>query len=275
MAEAKKSDAPKIKQGRSPAYPSINLSEAVKRAEQIRDAGATRAEMPPETFYKIWDIGPMSSAARQTMAALNHFGLVDYVGRGDERKVKLSELALKIVLDRQPESSERVVALAKAALSPAIHADLYEKYKSFLPADVVIQTYLTRDKEYNDEAAKNLIAEYKATLAYAGLAEPSNMLPAEGEEERQEPNSRVGTKGTNEPAIPPAKPPTPPAQKAKGQVMEGERELTSGLLSRDANFRLIVSGPVGAKEIERLIEKLELDKEILAEPDEAKKSNDE
>ena len=47
--------------------------------------------------------------------------------------------------------------------------------------------------------------------------------------------------------------------------MANERELTTGLLSKDANFRLIVSGPVGVKEIERLIQKLQLDKEILAD----------
>lgn len=44
-----------------------------------------------------------------------------------------------------------------------------------------------------------------------------------------------------------------------------ERELTAGLLSKRASFRLIVSGPVGAREIERLIRKLELDKAILAD----------
>jgi len=49
--------------------------------------------------------------------------------------------------------------------------------------------------------------------------------------------------------------------------MAGERELTTGLLSKDASFRLIVSGNVGVKEIERLIKKLELDKEILADQD--------
>ena len=49
--------------------------------------------------------------------------------------------------------------------------------------------------------------------------------------------------------------------------MEGERELTTGLLSKDSSFRLIVSGPVGVKEIERLIQKLEFDKEILASDD--------
>ena len=47
--------------------------------------------------------------------------------------------------------------------------------------------------------------------------------------------------------------------------MQEERELTTGLLSKDASFRLLVSGQVGEKEIERLIKKLELDKEILAE----------
>jgi hypothetical protein len=36
-------------------------------------------------------------------------------------------------------------------------------------------------------------------------------------------------------------------------------------LSKDANFRLIVSGHIGVKEIERLIKKLEFDKDILAE----------
>ena len=47
------------------------------------------------------------------------------------------------------------------------------------------------------------------------------------------------------------------------KVMAGERELTTGLLSKEANFRLLVSGPIGVKEMERLIQKLQLDKEIL------------
>ena len=48
--------------------------------------------------------------------------------------------------------------------------------------------------------------------------------------------------------------------------------LTLGLsgaciLAKDASFRLIVSGVIGVKEIERLIKKLQLDKEILADQD--------
>ena len=47
--------------------------------------------------------------------------------------------------------------------------------------------------------------------------------------------------------------------------MAGERELTTGLLAKEASFRLIVSGKIGVEEIERLIQKLEIDKEILAD----------
>jgi len=56
--------------------------------------------------------------------------------------------------------------------------------------------------------------------------------------------------------------------------MAGERELTTGLLAKDASFRLIVTGNIGVKEIERLIKKLELDKEILADLDDAPSDDD-
>jgi hypothetical protein len=56
----------------------------------------------------------------------------------------------------------------------------------------------------------------------------------------------------------------------KVNLMAGERELTTGLLAKHASFRLIVTGSIGVKEIERLIQKLEIDKEILADQNEKK-----
>ena len=61
--------------------------------------------------------------------------------------------------------------------------------------------------------------------------------------------------------------PIPGNKPKRKNLMDTERELTTGLLSKDASFRLIVSGEIGVKEIERLIKKLELDKEILADAD--------
>ena len=45
------------------------------------------------------------------------------------------------------------------------------------------------------------------------------------------------------------------------------------MLAKDASFRLIVTGNIGVKEIERLIKKLELDKEILADQEDEEAAN--
>jgi hypothetical protein len=67
------------------------------------------------------------------------------------------------------------------------------------------------------------------------------------------------------PKTPTILPDPPPIHTGKAILMEGERELTTGLLAKGASFLLIVSGNIGVKEIERLIKELELDKEILAD----------
>ena len=56
------------------------------------------------------------------------------------------------------------------------------------------------------------------------------------------------------------------------ELMAGERELTTGA-GEGSSFRLIVTGNVGVKEIERLIKKLELDKEILADQENDEAAN--
>ncbi len=47
---------------------------------------------------------------------------------------------------------------------------------------------------------------------------------------------------------------------------QDERQIMSGMLSKDSRFRLIVTGTIGAKEIGTLIKKLEFDKTIVTDP---------
>ena len=82
--------------------------------------------------------------------------------------------------------------------------------------------------------------------------------------------ARPGGAGYSVPSIIGVQPDPP---NPKGILMAGERELTTGLLSKDASFRLIVRGNIGVKEIERLIKKLELDKEILADQENDEAAN--
>jgi hypothetical protein len=56
-----------------------------------------------------------------------------------------------------------------------------------------------------------------------------------------------------------------PTTAEHANVAEGEREISAGMLAAGTVYRLLVKGRVGAREIDRLIRKLELDKEILAD----------
>lgn len=159
---------------RGPAYPYCNLERAIEKASIIAEKGAARQKMPPETFYKLWGMGAKSSSSRQTMAALNYYDLVEYVGRGSDRKVQLTELALRIVLDKQPNSSARRDAIQRAALEPPIFRELHDRYAPSLPDDVVIETFLKLERAFSDDAALATIRHFRDTMSYAGLDQPSD-----------------------------------------------------------------------------------------------------
>lgn len=159
--------------GRSPAYPFIPLPRALERAEELKKAEGFYA-VPPESAFKAWGFGEKSSGARQTLAALKHFGLVDYVGTSERRQVKLTDLAKRILLDVRPDSPEKPRLFREAALAPPIHGELIKEYPNGLPSDTTVQTFLVLEKGFNESGAKDLIAEFKETSEFARLYEPHN-----------------------------------------------------------------------------------------------------
>jgi hypothetical protein len=185
-------DEGRVVAGRGPAYPYLSLGKAVERAEAIRDANMTRVSTKPIGFYKVWGYKGDTGPARQTMAALNHFGLLEYAGRGDAREVRLSDLARRIVQDKVPNSPERRKALAEAAVKPTIHGKLFEAYPPPLPPDVVLETFLTRDCDFSETAAKNAITNWRDTLDYIGLVDPANIPSAAKPSEKDKPTPKVG-----------------------------------------------------------------------------------
>lgn len=122
------------------------------------------------------------------------------------------------------------------------------------------------EEGFSEPGAKDLIAEYKDTLSFASMDQPDNLPPQDDLSEGDEAEDDGDASGPGSNYSPPPSPPTPPAKpKQEVKLMAGERELATGLLSKESSFRLFVSGQVGVNEIERLIRKLELDKEILAD----------
>jgi hypothetical protein len=160
--------------GRGPAYPYLPFPKVMDRVLKVHGDGLTRMEVNPVSYYKSWGYSKENGNARQTMAALNHFGLVEYIGRGKDRKVKLSKLALTIVLDKNPGSITRALAIREAALKPSVYSALWNNFDGSLVPDHAMEKYLTLDLNYSEDAAQKVISGYRDTFSYANLSEDSN-----------------------------------------------------------------------------------------------------
>ncbi len=198
MADAQAVQAPaapkKPRQGRSPAFPFIPLEKALERAESLRvaEGGRPKHFSPWSAVARAWGIGEKTGTMKQSVAALGHFGLFEFQGSGEERAARLTDTALMILLDKQPTSPERDALIRQLALKPAIHAELWAKWKNELPSDVTFETYLVRDRGFSENGARDLIGEYKATIAYAKLSQPDAMVEEpEGDDAHKEP-AKVG-----------------------------------------------------------------------------------
>src|SRR5438552_17689881 len=99
--------AHKPKRQRSPSYPGIGLEVALERARSLyREEGRNAA--PNEAILHHWGYGPKSGPGLVTLAALKRFGLLTGEGSG---KSRLSNFALRIILDEREDSPERAEAI--------------------------------------------------------------------------------------------------------------------------------------------------------------------
>lgn len=174
----------KPRQGRSPAFPFISLNKAIERAETFRvaEGGRPKHFSPLVSACKAWGIGVKTGPGIQTVAALGHYGLFEFQGSGEKRSARLTDLALRVLLDKQPLSPERDELIRQAALAPRIHAELWKNWPEGLPSDPTLETYLVRDRGFSESGARDLIAQFKETIAFAKLGQPGIIPPAQGAE---------------------------------------------------------------------------------------------
>ena len=233
---------------RSPSYPAVGLREAIERVRRLYESDG-KAGAPMEAAFRSIGFGGKNGASLKVMAALRKFDLVQYQGgRAVPTKTALDILVFE-------DSDERKKAAKRAAaLSPDIYRELVEAYREAgrLPSDTALKSELIADRGFNRNSVDAFLKDFRDTLELAGLARDGVLALTEG----------VTPKNNDDDPVTKNDPPSKGNHK-----VEGERELTTGLLSKNASFRLIVSGEVGVREIERLIAKLQLDKEILADPD--------
>jgi hypothetical protein len=176
-------DGGKVTRHRSPNFPAINLEKAVERAEKLKNR-YSRTQVPLEVAQEWWGYKRNSSSGQQIVAALRAYGLLDVEGEGKARKIWINDSAYRIVMN----SSDRPELLQKAALAPAIHKELWEKYRGHgIPADEIIKHYLLLDRKqgtFNEDSVGTAVANFRSSLKYAGLlpiAESENKVDEDKE----------------------------------------------------------------------------------------------
>ena len=259
MTEVQNGNVPR---DRSPSFPFISLKAAIARLSEFEQK-FNHQEPPADRTYLAWGMKGDTSQAQQTLAALKSFGLVEYKGAGVKRPVGLTDEA-RTYLRAQQEAVRKDV-LKRLALKPRWIAHFWPLWGASRGPDEVCLDALVLTHKFNENSAPKFLSVYDETITFAGLSASDKITPQpvdNGDDELAE--TEVSGSATN---LNPKGDPSVGLSKPKGIMMEGERELTTGLLSKGASFRLIVSGHIGAKEIDRLIRKLQLDKEILADQD--------
>lgn len=169
--EPAKNAAPRT---RSPAYPSLNLKNALEKAKIVWEH-EKRNPSPIEALAADWGLNVKSSATLLAVSSLKKFGLLEELDGTKDRLLKLSTVALNIILNEQEDSVERTSLLKQCALTPKIHADLWSQYGGELPSDASLKRHLIVDRAFNPAAVDGLIRQFKETIAFAKLV-PSDKI---------------------------------------------------------------------------------------------------
>lgn len=162
------------KRVRSPSFPFISLRVALDRTRALYEA-EKRSAVRPETASAHWGYSNKSSGGKQTLAALRQFGLIE--GEGVAR---VTDRAVRMLLDQREGSTEREQLLKQAALLPTLHVRLWEKYGGRLPDNSTLRLSLVMEEGFNENAIDEFISEYRETLEFADLLTDSeDDLPRE------------------------------------------------------------------------------------------------
>ncbi|MBI5576385.1 MAG: hypothetical protein HY896_08475 [Deltaproteobacteria bacterium] len=201
----------KKKRERSPGYPGIGLKDAIERARTLYFKEGKHAA-PVQAVLSHWGYASKSGTGFLALAALKKFNLIEDEGAGAGRKVKLTNLAIKII--HNPNEIERTQATQEAALAPAIHSELWEKYGGKLPSEESIKYHLKFERQFSEIGADEFYREFIDTISYARLGE-SGMLSGENTGE-----------GDNIPIMNPMAQIERPTQAANTQIIMKEEVFT-------------------------------------------------
>ncbi len=172
------------KSKRSVAYPGLTLQKAIDRAQVFWDAEGKNIA-PISSAIEHWKYGPKSSGGKLAVAALTHFGLLEATGSKEDRRVKITERAMQIILS--PDEKIKAQAIKECAAMPRIYSDLLKKWNADnFPSNQTIKFYLIKEKDFNPNTVEAFIKDFTETIKFAKLSSSDTIsLNIEGDDDTE------------------------------------------------------------------------------------------
>jgi hypothetical protein len=180
---------------RSPSFPFIPLGKAIDRARAIAEAHR-RSPVRVAMLGEALGYAPKSSGLLQTIAALKAYGLTEDLGRGENRRIRLSDLAWRILHDSREVAREE--AIREAAMRPRPIAEYAAKWLPSRPSDDHCLSELHLDRGFGTEAAKLFLRVFDETVLFANLKTCDSLSAS------SRPEEPVPLRGTGQTLIVPA-----------------------------------------------------------------------
>jgi hypothetical protein len=247
----------------------VTLEKSLSQA-QILLGKYSQNQIAGEVAVKALDYSSKSSGGKQAMATLAAYGLIQVEGLGAEKKVAVSDLAFKILMDKRVFSPEREMAIREAALNPGIFQKIIEKYPKSLPADDALEWELVSKYKFNKASVHDFITVFRGTLAFAKVYE-SGIIGDENITPEAPIQELPGDKPMVQPEAARSRAHISPTTLAPPPISEGEYEIAKFFLGGNISVRLVASEPITKftkKTINKLIAHLNLDKQVLPGKDE-------
>ena len=247
----------KSKRVRSPAYPAISLKAALKKVEDFYQIEGRNIAFLTVALSHL-GYSPTSGSGLKVVAALSSYGLIDVVGSGKNRKMKLSELALRIVLDKRENQPEKIQLIQGLALKPKIHQKLWNLWGAEFPSIDSMCHHLIFEEGFNEKFVKNFVKDYRETIEFAQLKDD---VTANGVAKDEEVAGIVNDL-EDENAIAESSTSTNSKQQAAPVLSSAEIEIAKYPVAKNCTIRVIANGVVNRKAIEALVAQLNLNLQL-------------
>lgn len=151
------------KRERSPQFPYVGLDQSIEFAHLLYSK-AKRSLIRLEDAAIIWNYSPSSSSVLRVVAALTTFGLAEDISENGERRVRITDLAVKILEDDRDGAKES--AKREAAAKAAIIVEVFASWGNERPDDAIAISALKFDFGFGDTAAKRFLKVYDNTVPF-------------------------------------------------------------------------------------------------------------